>query len=170
MKTLNTADARQWCERHQVTLGPNGKPVLFEAGLFKSRLAIPTAASKHFAFCRLIEEFLRPWGRCLLWLTEWGVWESSENWHLFYRLRQSYGDNSLIEENPAQLFLEHEDSDLISYIQIGISAGWDFVLLTNTGYSRISISHDEWIEFIARDELELISLRERVTTLNIQMP
>jgi hypothetical protein len=168
MKTFNAADARQWCERHHVSLGPRGKPVLFEAGLFKSRLAIPTAASKHFAFCRLIEELLRPWGRCLLWVTEWGVWESSENWQLFYRLRQSYGDNSLIEEHPAQLFLEHEAFDLISFIQTGIGAGWDFVLLTNSDYSRVSVSHDEWIEFIARDELELRTLRENATSFNIQ--
>ena len=28
----------------------------------------------------------------LVWITEWGIWGSSENWHLYYKLRQSYGD------------------------------------------------------------------------------
>jgi hypothetical protein len=56
-------------------------------------------------------------------VTEWGVWQSSENWHLYYRLRQSYGDHRLIEEAPVHLFLEHETYDLISFLQIGLAAG-----------------------------------------------
>src|SRR6266566_2493403 len=48
----------------------------------------------------------------LLWITEWGIWPSSENWHLYYRLRQTYSDQGLLDEAPGHLFLEHEVEDL----------------------------------------------------------
>src|ERR1700676_3036622 len=50
----------------------------------------------------------------LLWITEWGIWPSSENWHLYYRLPQIYGDQRLLHEAPGHLFLEHELEDLAS--------------------------------------------------------
>jgi hypothetical protein len=42
----------------------------------------------------------------LLFITEWGIWGSSENLHLYYKLRQSYGDQRLLHEEPGHLFLE----------------------------------------------------------------
>src|SRR5438067_13540264 len=36
----------------------------------------------------------------LLWITEWGIWPTSENWHLYYRLRQTYSDHRLLDEAP----------------------------------------------------------------------
>jgi len=48
----------------------------------------------------------------LVWITEWGIWGSSENWHLYYTLRQSYGDLRLLHEAPGHLFLGHESEDL----------------------------------------------------------
>ena len=46
----------------------------------------------------------------LLSITEWGIWPSSENWHLYYKLRQTYGDNRLLHDAPGHLFLEHPRS------------------------------------------------------------
>jgi hypothetical protein len=59
-----------------------------------------------------------------------GRWGKFRELAIILSVRQSYGDSALIEERPAQLFLEHEAFDLISFIEIGIDAGWDFVLLT----------------------------------------
>ncbi|HEX6533667.1 MAG TPA: hypothetical protein VF041_03665 [Gemmatimonadaceae bacterium] len=55
-------------------------------------------------FCQQLEHALRPREACLLWITDWGIWRSSENLHLCYRLRQSYGDRRLLDEAPAHLF------------------------------------------------------------------
>src|SRR6185312_3333914 len=87
--------------------------------VFRRRFAIPDRASKQVWFCRFVAEALYPWERCLLGVTEWGIWRSSENWHLYYRLRQSYGSQSLIENEPAHLFFDFEKADLVSFIQIG---------------------------------------------------
>jgi hypothetical protein len=103
-----------------------------------------------------------------LWVTAWGIWEGSENWHLYYRLRQSYGDCRLIEEAPAHLFLDCETDDLISFLQIGLIAGWDCCLLTSDDYSRISVSHDEWIELVMRDATELERVSAKLTEAGIR--
>lgn len=48
----------------------------------------------------------------LLWITEHGIWPSSENPHLYYRLRQSYGETRQLKLAPGHLFLGHEGCDL----------------------------------------------------------
>src|SRR6266478_2392143 len=104
MKTLKTVEAVEWSKAHKINLSDRGKPARNTPdGLQKARFEVPKEASKHLWFCRLVEHSLRPWTRCLLWVTESGVWQISENWHLYYRLRQSYGDRQLIEEAPAHL-------------------------------------------------------------------
>jgi hypothetical protein len=88
---------------------------------------------------------LEPFDECLLWVTQWGVWPSSENLHLFYRLRESYGERRLLQDAPGHLFLKHEMSDLISFVQLALLAGWDFYLLPTPAYAQAFISHDEFM-------------------------
>lgn len=107
---------------------------------------------------KCIEFALRPWTRSLLWVTTKGIWPSSENWHLYYRLRQSYGDHQLIDDAPGHLFQDYESPDLISFIQLGLCAGWDMSLLTEDDYARAFVSHDEWIEFAMQDDADLEKL------------
>jgi hypothetical protein len=57
----------------------------------------------------------------LLWITEWSIWD--ENWHLYYRLRHSYGDHRLLHEAPGHFFLEYETEDLASFLQVAIMNG-----------------------------------------------
>jgi len=168
MKTLNASAAVEWARTNKIHLGEHRKPLGPEAGLKKCRFVLPKSASKQVSFCRFIERSLRPWERCLFWVTEWGIWESSENWHLYYRLRQSYGDHLLIEEASAHLFLEYEVHDLISFIQIGLTSGWDFTLLTRNDYTRIFVSHDEWVEFMTHDEIELEKIQSELLTLGLE--
>jgi hypothetical protein len=123
-----------------------------------ARFESPKRVSKQAWFSRYIEKSLQPWSRCLFWVAEWGIWPSSENWHLYYRLRQGYDDYRLIEEAPAHLFLNYEDNDLASFLQVGLNSGWDMFLGTDENYSRVFIPHDEWIEFGTRDAAALDEL------------
>jgi|ERR1700730_3437456 len=155
MKCLKTAAAIEWSKLHRIHVDEQGRQLHSVSGLKKRRFSVPSDASKHASFCNLVANSLQPWRRCLLWITQWGVWESSENWHLYYRLRQSYDDRLLIEEAPAHLFLDYEGHDLVSFIQIALSNGWDFSLLSDSGYPSVFASHDEWIEVVMQDEAEL---------------
>jgi hypothetical protein len=89
----------------------------------------------------------------LLWITEWSIWPSSENWHLYYKLRQTYYDQRLLHEAPGHFFLEHEAEDLASFLQIAMLNGWGGYLLTEYDDVDAFFSHDEFIDFFAeRDE------------------
>ena len=104
-----------------------------------------------FAFARMMVQTLPEFDECLLWVTQCGVWSSCENPHLYYRLRQSYGELTLLGESPGHLFLGYEGADLISYIQLAILFGWDFHVLPSPDYVALFVSHDEYIVVNATD-------------------
>jgi hypothetical protein len=98
--------------------------------------------------CRRIEQALTPRESLLLWVTDWGIW-SAENLHLYYRLRQSYGDLRQLEDAPGHLFHSYEAADLVSFLQVAILNGWDAHLIPYAGYARAFVSHDEYVELAA---------------------
>ena len=106
----------------------------------------------------------------LLWITEWGIWPSSENWHLYYRLRQTYGDQSLLQDAPGHLFLEHETNDFASFLQIGILNGWGGYVLTQANYLNAFFSHDEYMDFFVSDDKALDELRTSLSDAGLLNP
>jgi len=88
---------------------------------------------------------LQPFDECLLWVTQWGVWPSSENYHLFYRLRESYREHRSLPNAPGHLFLKHETADLTSFLELALLCGWDFYLLPAPTYAAVFVSHDEFV-------------------------
>ena len=96
----------------------------------------------------------------LLWITEWSIWPSSENWHLYYKLRHSYDDTRLLHEASGHLFLEHESEDLTSFLQIAMLNGWGGYVLTDADYVNAFFSHDEYIDFFAKTDDHLAEVRK----------
>jgi hypothetical protein len=137
----------QECEdwlRVQELLKPDTVP-----GAHKERVLYPPEHYRIFYVARRIATSLMYRRPTLLWITEWGIWPSSENHHLYYRLRQTYSDNRLLQEAPGHLFLEHETEDLASFLQIAMLNGWGGYVLTEAGYVNAFFSHDEFIDFFA---------------------
>ena len=96
----------------------------------------------------------------LLWITEWDIWPSSENWHLYYKLRHTYGDLQLLKDAPGHLFLEHEAEDLASFLQLSMLNGWGGYVLTEADYVNAFFSHDEHIDFYAENDGNLAQARK----------
>jgi hypothetical protein len=96
----------------------------------------------------------------LLWITEWGIWNSSENWHMYYKLRHSYSNQQLLHEAPGHLFLEHEAEDLASFVQLSMLNGWGGYILTQADYVNAFFSHDEYINFYGGQRGNLAEVRE----------
>jgi hypothetical protein len=96
----------------------------------------------------------------LLFITEWGIWGSSENWHLYYKLRQTYGDNRLLHDAPGHLFLEREVEDLASFVQLSMLNGWGGYVLTEANHVNLFFSHDEYIDFFAEHSENLAAIRK----------
>ena len=169
MRFYTAAECRDWC----AGLAVPGVPEHDGAVQRYAR----TPARTDVAFCRALEQALQPRAQCLLWVTDWGVWRSSENLHLYYRLRQSYGDVRLLEEAPGHLFLDYEGADLVSFLQVGLLCGWDMHLIPAEGYARAFVSHDELVAFAASadndylvDEFLAGFEGARVTEGTLQLP
>ena len=100
----------------------------------------------------------------LLWVTEWGIWPSSENWHLYYRLRHSHGDHRLLDEAPGHLFLEYEAEDLASFLQLSMLNGWGGYVLTHANYANAFFSHDEYLDFYSDNGNMLAEVQQALGT------
>lgn len=145
MRFLTLEETKNWCENSGYNLLDDGKPPKPICEKHSIHLDIPQSFTKLTWFSQHLELSLRPREACLFWVTDWGIW--NQNLHLYYKLRQSYGDQRLIHEAPGHLFLDYESVDLVSFIEVAIICGWDVHLLPTVGYSRAFISHDEFVEF-----------------------
>jgi hypothetical protein len=146
MHFLSVAQSTAWCDG-RVELTPQGVPIQPSREPRYAHAPLSTELS----FCRQLEQSLGPRHELLLWITEWDVWRSSANFHLYYRLRQSYGNLHQLHEGPGHLFHSFEAADVISFLQVGILSGWDMHLVPSEGFTRAFISHDEFVDFTADD-------------------
>jgi hypothetical protein len=119
------------------------------------RLSYPAPLYRSYYWARWIASSITYQRPCLLWITEWDIWSSSENHHLYYRLRQSYHDYRLLHEAPGHFFLKHEVDDLASFLQLAMLFGWGGYVLTVDDDVNAFFRHDEYIEFYS-DNQELI--------------
>jgi hypothetical protein len=151
MWCLTREDSRAWCEGHGFRLAESGYPVIEKR---RHSVILPLSEIQWYRVTWLSEfvaSYLEPFENCLLWVTLWGVWGSSENLHLFYRLRESYGERRQLADAPGHLFLKHESSDLATFIALALLFGWDFYLLTSPEYHTAFGSHDEFLQFCTDD-------------------
>jgi len=123
------------------------------------RIEYPPEPHKVFFLAHWVASELTYRRPTLLFITEWGIWPSSENWHLYYKLRQTYGDNRLLHEAPGHLFLEPEAEDLASFLQLSILNGWGGYVLTEADYVNAFFSHDEYIDFFGDEAANLTHIR-----------
>ena len=96
----------------------------------------------------------------LVWMTEWDIWQSGENLHLYYKLRQSYGDHRLLHEAPGHLFLKHEAEDLASFLQVAMLNCWGGYILPHANSVNAFFSHDEYFNFYTKREESLAGVRK----------
>jgi hypothetical protein len=150
MRALTENECRAWCTARGVVLDAEGYPARAGLGLTTIRARHPGVEQIAW-FARLIETALQPRDRLLLWVTQCGVWPTGENWHLYYRLRESYGDHRLLDEAPGHLFLNYESADVVSFVQLGLLSGWDMHLTPSFGYGLVFASHDAWVDFALQD-------------------
>jgi hypothetical protein len=128
--------------------------------LHSERIGYPAEPHRMFFVAHWVATSLTHRRPALLWITEWGIWPSSENWHLYYKLRQTYLDQRLLHEAPGHLFLEHEAEDLASFLQIAMLNGWGGYLLTQADYVNAFFSHDEFVDFFADRGENLADVRK----------
>lgn len=147
MRFMTTDECRAWAAGMGIQLNDRGIPARPIPDWHHVVRKTPQAHMQLTWFCEHVERSLQPRTACLLWVTDWGIWK--QNLHLYYRLRQSYGDMRLLDEAPGHYFLDYEGPDLVSFLEVAILCGWDVHLLPVTGFARAFVSHDEYVDFAA---------------------
>ena len=167
MQFLTDAEAAAWA-RGRTMLMPFGDRPERQPRLPSLRGAFPHSANRIFAFSSYIASAITGGDSCLLWITEYGVWPSSENTHLYYRLRESYGDHRLLHEAPAHLFLKHEADDLVTLLQLALLFGWDAYLLHDSDHIAAFFSHDGFVECYSRSPDQLVEIKAGLARMEIE--
>ena len=95
------------------------------------------------ALAQAIVSTLEDFDDCLMWLVQWDI-NALVNLHLYYRLRESYGERTLVWEKPGHLFLGHERADLVTFVQVAILFDWEFHLMPQPSWQWVFVG-DEYV-------------------------
>ena len=129
------------------TLGADGRPSVPGPAQQGKRVAFEADPGySYYARAKEVLEALGYFDWCVLWVVLTEVWPSNENLHLYYRLRQAYGDLEYVDRKPALMALRHESADLLSFLHLGMLFGWEMYLVTSHDEGRAFVSHDGWFE------------------------
>jgi hypothetical protein len=129
----------------------------------KLRLSFPKDIAGPFRWANWIANNLIGAEPCLVWIAEWGIFPSCENLHLYYSLRQAAHDFRLLEEAPGHLFLKHEKSLLVSFLQVAMLNLWGGYILNRHGYVDVFFSHDEFFDFYLDDVALIENIRHELS-------
>ena len=114
-------------------------------------LGFSDAIDRSYAVAQRLAAWCQPFERLVLWVTEWGIWPSSENLYLYYTVRRAHGDARELHEAPGHIFLKHEQAELTTFLDLAIRFGWGGFLFGHPPHVAMTVSHDEWIT-IASDQ------------------
>ena len=158
MVILEHSHVWDWCRERGVALGADGAP---DAGLprrydpaFAHRARTYYASGERSGrepeVASAAAEALGPWDECLLWVTGWGAWPSSEDWPRFYAGRGAAGERRSLDVAPGHLFAPGEAAALCALLTQVLEYAWDAVVLPAAAGRatdrRLVVSHDEWVE------------------------
>lgn len=168
MRFLGPSEARQWTTRSGVRLGPKEPPTAAPiAPRVSARFTLPPSPRlPWFAGWRVVT--VPGIDERLLWVTDIGIWESSENWALINGLRRGYGETRGVDQAPAIAASATEIDDLAAFVLVTLLSGWDAELYGTQDLLRVTISHDEWVEFSSEDQGIIDQICAELASADIQ--
>jgi hypothetical protein len=153
MEFLDRWVIADWCRERGIRVeGENDVAIASSEDIVES-LAYGQAADpegQEFEVASHCVRRLHSWDECLFWITQWGVWPSSENWPKYYTARGAHGERRSLDAAPAQVFRPDEAALLIEFTTLVLENAWDAHMIPVTALrptgQRVLISHDEWLE------------------------
>jgi len=115
--------------------------------------AIPKDSGAKTALARLLTAIFASLQNLevILFISEWGVWPSSENMELFDSYRLAKGEHRELQEAPIHRFTSATDPALTGILCLALYFVWDVELFDLEGKCSVSLSHDEWLEIRTTD-------------------
>jgi hypothetical protein len=120
---------------------------------------IPTASGKKTVLSRVITSLFDSETESLLWIDEWGIWPSCEDWTLFEGFRKSLGESTKLYEKPGHIFSKQDLGAITSLVAMVLYFCCGAVIVPTTKSFIIKISHDEFIDIYSQDKEVLIQIK-----------
>jgi hypothetical protein len=160
MRFLFINETAEWCREHGMEVGERWE-LLPDAQLTHVSRLLHLADGTPANAARITEASLvalGPWDECLLWLTDWDIWEQNEDWPGFYAARGARGERHSLASKPGHLFGAGEADDLRLFLTMVVQNSWDAHVLPvqgGAGERRLRCSHDGWVELAAATLVEI---------------
>lgn len=152
MRFIEQIEIDEWCSEHGIVLNETRQPRLpssktivhkyFGQSVNPRGQEAETAAEAIAA--------LDAWDECLLWITLWSIWPSSEDWPRFYRIRGEAGERRSLDIAPGHIFQTSEKDLLQTFLEVVLGNAWDAYVLpargSAIGTNWLFASHDEWVK------------------------
>ncbi len=152
MRIVSEADSRAWL------FGRWREPFTWPAAqrLYGCSVTylLPADTGRKTALARALSASIDRSGEGLLWITEWGVFPSSQNMALFDGYRRSLGDDRPLHVAPGHLFQERDSQEVECLLDLVLYFFWDASLF-DAGTTWLRFSHDEVFSVNATDEASL---------------
>jgi hypothetical protein len=150
MRIIDKEETKLWLSQRGL-LDSTGEPSFSE--FFEViDFAIPVDSGRKTALSRILASFFETDDEALLWINEFGIWESSEDRYLFQGFRRSLGESSPLHEKPGHVFSKGDLDAVRSLIAMTLYFVWGGILFSPAKGVAIKISHDEFITLYARDK------------------
>ncbi len=155
MECLELNEIREWCQfrglaiRDSWKLEPNAAP-------HAARLVWdPRGSSDPTTTIAACSTALGSFSDCLVWITGWGIWASSEDWPAYYSWRGKHGERRSLANAPGHLLGTTESWLLEELLGIILRHGWDAHALAGDDLvqARLQISHDGWVSAYTKELL-----------------
>jgi hypothetical protein len=111
---------------------------------------LPGDSGRKTAIAQALSGRLSEFDESILWIDEWGISSSSENWPLFYGYRRSLGETRSLEEAPGHIFTPSDGDAAFALLSMVLYFRLGAVFASSSG-EAIRISHDEWIDVYGLD-------------------
>jgi hypothetical protein len=152
VRTLNKDQTISWFSEKGL-LDANGNPSFSgfsEATDFK----IPVDSGHKTALSRLLVSFCDSDQEAALWITEYGIWPSSEDTYLFQGFRHFLGEDRPLHEAPGHAFSKDDLHAVRSLVGMILYFVWGAILFSPANALAIKISHDEFITIYVRNQAD----------------
>ncbi len=142
------------------------------SGLHKTTYHIDPDSGAKTMLAKGIATAFSEFGETMVWIDEWGIWPSAENWHLFNAFRESLGEPKVVLEEtgdvftrregedapiwdrPGHLFLPDDLHEMTSLLSLVLYFVWGAIVVSSSAELILRISHDEWIDLYAKEGIE----------------
>lgn len=160
MKTIGKAQVLDWLSQRQL-LDSAGELKL-SGSIQAIHSAIPTDSGHKTALSRVIASMFVEDEEALLWINEFGIWPSAEDWNLFDGFRVCLGESQAVHEKPGHLFSKNELKAVGSLVAMVLYFCLGAILVSPNRGLVIKVSHDEFIEVFVSSQANASKVTEQL--------